>query len=99
MQLPAHPNDTRPRLARFLAATLVLLALAGLAAPVNAQTPWRFVVVGDTRSASSGEVINAPIVAELANEIVRQDARFVLVPGENHDVDNDTNGTTLSVRK
>jgi PKD repeat protein len=82
MQLPAHSQRTRSRLTAVTAAAAILLALAGLTTPANAQTPWRFVVVGDTRSGDGATAINAEIVSELANEIVRQDARFVLVPGD-----------------
>lgn len=45
-------------------------------------TKWKFVAVGDTRSSVGSEVINTAIVQELAKEIVRQGAAFVIVPGD-----------------
>ena len=79
-----HPRGVhaflRTRITQFLAAVLLLGAAAP--SPVQAQTPWRFVVVGDTRSTDAATVINAQIVGELANEIVRQNARFVILPGD-----------------
>lgn len=43
---------------------------------------WRFIAVGDTRGPDSSNPINSLIVGELANEIVRQGAAFVVVPGD-----------------
>lgn len=49
---------------------------------VWAQSPWKFIVVGDTRGTSMSNPINNVIVSELANEIVRHGARFVIIPGD-----------------
>lgn len=62
--------------------TALMLAAGSLASPAGAQTPWRFIAVGDTRSSSSTAVVNSEIMAELAQEIVSQNARFVIVPGD-----------------
>jgi fibronectin type 3 domain-containing protein len=42
--------------------------------------PWKFIAVGDTRG--DGVPINTTILPEIANEIVRQRATFVIVPGD-----------------
>lgn len=48
-----------------------------------AQFPvWKFIAVGDTRGSSSTDPINVTILSELAQEIVQQQAEFVIVPGD-----------------
>jgi len=61
---------------------LSLLFVFLLSSAVWAQTPWKFIAVGDTRGTSSTDQINTMIVSELANEIVHQGAKFVIVPGD-----------------
>ena len=55
----------------------VIFASAGLA-----ETPWKFIVVGDTRSNGGDNGVNVAILGELADEIVAKNAEFVLVPGD-----------------
>jgi hypothetical protein len=64
--------------AQVLAGTLLA---AYLAAPVMGAA-WKFVVVGDTRSDGANNGVNTLIVSELANAIVSESAKFVLVPGD-----------------
>ena len=47
-----------------------------------AEIPWKFVVVGDTRSNGEDNGVNIAILGEIADEIVAQNAEFVLVPGD-----------------
>jgi hypothetical protein len=47
-----------------------------------AETPWKFIVTGDTRSDGEDNGVNITILSELADEIVNQNADFVLVPGD-----------------
>jgi hypothetical protein len=60
---------------------IVPLLVACMVAPVLGQS-WKFVVVGDTRSDGANNGVNTAIVSELANAIVSEGARFVLVPGD-----------------
>ncbi len=46
------------------------------------QTAWRFVAVGDTRGPTSTAPINTAVLGELADQIINQQAEFVLVPGD-----------------
>ncbi len=74
------PYRVTSQIQRTLLAALALLATASAAL---AQTlPWRFIAVGDTRGGSSTAPINTATLTELANEIVRQNAQFVVVPGD-----------------
>ncbi len=57
------------------------LLLPGTSAFAQAAK-WRFVAVGDSRGSTSTEPVNTTIVTELANQIVTQQARFVIVPGD-----------------
>ncbi len=59
---------------------LLLVFTAGAA--LAQSTPWKFIAVGDTRGTSSSDIINTPILTELANEIVAQQAAFVIMPGD-----------------
>lgn len=65
---------------RLIAAALLLFFF--LNGSAGAQAPWKFIAVGDTRGTSATDQINTRIVSELATEIVRQQAKFVLVPGD-----------------
>ena len=47
---------------------------------VLADTPWRFIVSGDSRGSYNG--VNTPILTELAAQFVNQGAEFVLFPGD-----------------
>lgn len=47
---------------------------------VLADTPWRFIVSGDSRGSYNG--VNTPILTELAAQFVSQGAEFVLFPGD-----------------
>ena len=47
-----------------------------------AQTPWKFIVVGDTRSDGEDNGVNIAVLSEIADEIVDKGAEFVLVPGD-----------------
>lgn len=60
----------------------LLLFLASALAAYSQSLPERFVVIGDTRGASSGSPINNTILQELATEIVNQQPSFVLVTGD-----------------
>lgn len=51
-------------------------------AQIGLSQSWKFVAMGDTRGASSIDPINVPILTEIANEIVRQNAEFVIVVGD-----------------
>jgi hypothetical protein len=62
-----------------LSSVLLLAATTGFG---QATTPWRFIAVGDTRGTSSSEPLNSVVVGELADQIVKQGAAFVLVPGD-----------------
>ena len=77
-----HPAGGHYRLALLPLTAAVLLSVGWPVTPAQAQTPWRFIAVGDTRSADAATVVNRMIVGELANEIVRQDVRFVVLPGD-----------------
>jgi len=51
--------------------------------PLFSQTTkWRFIAVGDTRGDTPTTPINATIVSELADQIVGQQAEFVIIPGD-----------------
>ena len=65
-----------------LSGILGVLVLTVAANSARAQSPWRFVVVGDTRGSSSSAQINTNIVRELANEIVRHSPVFAIVSGD-----------------
>ncbi|MCE5185440.1 MAG: metallophosphoesterase [Planctomycetaceae bacterium] len=54
------------------------LVLSGFLAADEAK--WSFVIGGDSRGNDNG--INAPVLGEIAGEIVRQKADFVVVPGD-----------------
>ncbi len=74
------PNKPlRQRLLRLFVSGLVLL----IATSTLAQTTkWRFIAVGDTRGASSADPVNSTILGELTDQIVSQQAEFVIVPGD-----------------
>lgn len=59
------------------------------------EAPWRFIIVGDSRSdsASDNNGVNVPVLSEIAAEIVTQNPDFVLFPGDL--VLGSTNQTTL----
>lgn len=61
------------------ACMLLLLATTVLYA---GAAPWKFIAVGDTRGNSSTVPINSEILSEIANQIVHQGAKFVIVPGD-----------------
>jgi len=56
-------------------AILVVVSSASFAA-----APWKFIVSGDSRGGDNG--INAPILAEIASQIVGHNPDFVLFPGD-----------------
>jgi hypothetical protein len=72
----------RFKTAEFFTLVTIISSLLAAIAPLQAQTPWKFMVVGDTRGTSSTDQINTTIVQELATEIVSQNPAFVLVPGD-----------------
>jgi hypothetical protein len=62
-------------------AILTLLSLGFLTiGPVVRGDPWRFVITGDSRGSTTP--INAPILAEIAGEIVRRQPAVVLFTGD-----------------
>jgi len=72
-----NPLSITNRLALQFACILLFIATTVLSA---GSTPWKFIAVGDTRG--DGVPINTTILSEIANEIVRQGATFVIVPGD-----------------
>ncbi|MHC5060973.1 MAG: metallophosphoesterase family protein [Planctomycetota bacterium] len=48
----------------------------------NPETPWSFIVTGDSRSSGENNGVNIEILGELAAEIAASDAEFVLFPGD-----------------
>ena len=70
-------NKRAVRLVLQFACILLFIATTVLYA---GSTPWKFIAVGDTRG--DGVPINTTILPEIANEIVRQGATFVIVPGD-----------------
>jgi len=63
-----------------------------------AESPWQFIIVGDSRSSShsDGNGVNISILTEIANEIVRHDVDFVLFPGDL--VNGGVNQATLEIQ-
>ena len=59
-----------------------LVLLITTASTLAQTTKWKFIAVGDTRGSNSAAPANTEIVSELANQIVAQQAKFVLVPGD-----------------
>ena len=59
---------------------MVTLFLATFSSTGFAQKPWRFIVTCDSRGYDNG--INPIILNEIANEIIKQDADFVMFPGD-----------------
>ncbi|MCP4707182.1 MAG: hypothetical protein GY869_01040 [Planctomycetes bacterium] len=47
-----------------------------------AQTPWKFIAVGDSRSNGENNGVNIAILNEIAHEIVSHNVDFVLFPGD-----------------
>jgi fibronectin type 3 domain-containing protein len=75
-----HHHSLLRKVLPTLLCGLVILASSG---PAFAQTTkWKFIAVGDTRGTGSPDIINTPILTELASEIVAQGAQFVLMPGD-----------------
>ena len=72
-------NKRAVRLVLQFACILLLIATTVLYA---GAAPWRFIAVGDTRGSSSTTPINSEILPEIANQIVNQGAKFVIVPGD-----------------
>jgi hypothetical protein len=77
----------REFLARSIHRSLVPLFLACIALflltpPAQAQSMWKFMVVGDTRGTSAADQINTTVLSELSSEILKQAPVFVLVPGD-----------------
>ena len=64
---------------RRLALSLLLHLAVAVTCP--AADRWRFIVTCDSRG-DSVTGLNEPILSEIAHEIVRQDADFVLYPGD-----------------
>ncbi len=46
------------------------------------ETPWSFIVTGDSRSDGATNGVNIRILTEIAAEIAASDAEFVLMPGD-----------------
>jgi fibronectin type 3 domain-containing protein len=65
------------RVAAYVLGLMTVLSFSSVQAG-----PWKFVAVGDTRNTVASPPINDVIVRELANQIVAQQAEFVLVPGD-----------------
>ncbi len=63
----------------FLLTLISLIFLMSSCASPD-KSPWKFVVVGDSRGDDYG--VNAAILSEIATEIVSQKAEFVLFPGD-----------------
>lgn len=70
----------------WILAALALLLAAGceeqVLKPISTETPWRFIVTGDSRSEGRNNGVNVRIVAELAEEIVSKNVDFVLWTGD-----------------
>ncbi len=66
--------------AKFIFRILFIVVLALFPSMSLAQTPWKFIAVGDSRGSNNG--VNTTILAEIAAEIVNQDAEFVVFPGD-----------------
>lgn len=69
----------------ILAASAILLATSceqQILKPVSTETPWKFIVTGDSRSDGENNGVNVKIVAELAAEIVSKNVDFVLWTGD-----------------
>lgn len=68
----------------LLALTLFFLAACEKEAlrPSSPETPWRFIVTGDSRSEGENNGVNVKIVSELAAEIVEKNIDFVLWTGD-----------------
>ncbi|MCP4712971.1 MAG: hypothetical protein GY869_30455, partial [Planctomycetes bacterium] len=63
---------------KIISAGIILLTLS----PALAQSPWKFIVVGDSRSDGENNGVNIPILNEIAHEIVSHNVDFVLFPGD-----------------
>ncbi len=74
------PNRLFPR---WLLLQLVSVLVLFIASTTFGQTTkWRFIAVGDTRGSVSTEPVNSTVLGELADQIVSQQAEFVMVPGD-----------------
>lgn len=62
----------------YLSAVLLICVLS--AGVFGGESKWSFIIVGDSRGGENG--VNVPILREIASEIVRQKAEFVVFPGD-----------------
>ena len=76
---------------RYIRVFLIFAALSMLIFEAPSAEPWRFIAVGDSRGSDNG--VNTPILTEIANQIISQNAEFVVFPGDL--VDGYVNQTTL----
>jgi hypothetical protein len=63
-----------------VAASALFVALLVPIPPARATTPWRLIMVGDSRGATNG--VNVPILTEIAARIVTEQPDLVLFPGD-----------------
>ena len=68
----------------------VVTAISAAVSSVSAASPWRFVVVGDSRGDDNG--VNTAILSEIAARIVAEQPAFVLFPGDLVEGYTDTEG-------
>lgn len=63
---------------------LVFIILSSVVSLLFAEPPWKFIIAGDTRSdgKNKNNGVNVPILGEIAAEVVRQKADFILIPGD-----------------
>ena len=64
---------------RVLVVSVVLLCLAAATASADS---WKFIVTGDSRGNDSIVGVNTVILAEIAQEVINQNAEFVLFSGD-----------------
>lgn len=61
---------------------LIIVLILSINVSVAQSLAWRFVAMGDTRGTSNLDPINTTVLPEIAVEIVRQHAEFVIVVGD-----------------
>lgn len=69
-----------PRQIRLTCLRVVFFGLALWSGAAPAQTPWKFIAVGDSQGRDNG--INSIILSELAEEIIKQEVDCVLFCGD-----------------
>ena len=71
---------TASRYAQKVWFIVAIVVLGMITIPVAGTAPWGFIVTGDSRGSDNG--VNATILNEIADEIIAQDAAFVLFTGD-----------------